>query len=203
MRRLALLLLLAAAPAAAGDLVVEVRTAGGKPIQNAVVMLYPARAVPAKPTGTYQVVQQDIQFDPFVLVVPVGGNVAFPNRDPVRHQVYSFSKAKTFELKLYAKDQAHVVHFDKAGIVALGCNIHDAMTAFIAVVDTGFAVKTGADGVARLRGVPEGAARLSVWHPYQRSPGGFVERQLALPAAPRPERVTLSLRTPHSAFDTY
>ena len=74
-----------------------------------------------------------MQFHPFVLIVPVGAKVSFPNLDPTRHHVYSFSPAKQFELKLFARDQSRSVVFDKPGVVALGCNIHDAMTAFIVV----------------------------------------------------------------------
>ncbi|HET6942615.1 MAG TPA: methylamine utilization protein, partial [Sphingomicrobium sp.] len=85
--------------------------------------------------GTFSVSQRDMQFHPFVLVVPVGAKVSFPNLDPTRHHVYSFSPAKKFELKLFAKDQSRSVVFDKPGVVALGCNIHDAMTAFIYVAD--------------------------------------------------------------------
>ena len=42
--------------------------------------------------------QQVKQFLPGVLVVPVGTSVHFPNRDSVRHHVYSFFPAKKFEL---------------------------------------------------------------------------------------------------------
>ncbi|MEI9926710.1 MAG: hypothetical protein WDN44_02065 [Sphingomonas sp.] len=79
------------------------------------------RPTPAvQPGGTYTVDQKNIQFHPFVLVVPLNSNVSFPNLDPVRHHVYSFSPAKRFELKLYAREQNRSVRFDKAGVVALG-----------------------------------------------------------------------------------
>ncbi len=74
----------------------------------------------------------------------VGATVSFPNLDPFRHHVYSFSPAKRFELKLYAKDQTRSVTFDKAGIVAIGCNIHDSMSAFIFVTDTVWTARTDA-----------------------------------------------------------
>ena len=80
--------------------------------------------------------QQGKQFLPDVLVVPVGTSVHFPNRDSVRHHVYSFSPAKKFELKLYTGTPANPVVFDRAGVVTLGCNIHDRMVGWIVVVDT-------------------------------------------------------------------
>jgi len=108
---------------------------------------------------------------PFVLVIPVGSTVDFTNLDPFRHHVYSFSPAKKFELKLFGQGEKRTVTFDKPGIVALGCNIHDTMQAFIEVVSTAFAAKTGKDGRVVLRGAPDGNARLTVWHPYLRAPG--------------------------------
>jgi hypothetical protein len=45
--------------------------------------------------------------------------VNFPNRDNIRHHVYSFSSAKKFELPLYIGTPAAPVVFDKPGVVAL------------------------------------------------------------------------------------
>ena len=106
------------------------------------------------------------QFDPRVLVVPVGTSVTFPNRDTVRHHVYSFSPAKNFELKLYAGTAANPVVFDKVGIAVLGCNIHDNMAAWVVVVvDTPYYARSSAGGTASLANVPPGSYRLRVWHP--------------------------------------
>jgi len=67
-------------------------------------------------------------------------------------------------------------------VVALGCNIHDNMVAFIKVVDTPFAAKSDAMGMAVLRGVPAGAARVQIWHPYLKAPGNELTRAVAVPA---------------------
>ena len=140
----------AAAPLAAAPLNVRVVDASGHPVRDAVVTLYPAGAAarPAHAGGRYVVAQQNLQFRPFLTVVPVGADVSFPNLDPTKHHVYSFSPAKRFELKLFAKDQSRTVHFDKPGVVALGCNIHDQMSAFIFVTDTAWTARTNAQGVA-------------------------------------------------------
>jgi hypothetical protein len=175
-----LCILLAPVPALAGDLVMTVRDGAGRPVPNVVVMVRPAGGVPAGPIRfpwPYTVAQQNIQFDPFVLIVPVGATVGFPNRDKVRHHVYSFSAGNKFELKLFGKDETRSVVFKAVGVAAIGCNIHDAMVGFIRVVDTPWAVKTGADGVATLRGVPAGAATVTVWHPYLRAPKNEVVRK--------------------------
>lgn len=95
-----------------------------------------------------------------VTVVQSGSSISFPNHDSVRHHVYSFSPARTFELKLYAGTPAAPVLFDKAGSVVLGCNIHDPMIAFVQVVDTPWFGKTDATGRVRLEGLPAGDYRL-------------------------------------------
>jgi hypothetical protein len=188
MRLLALILTLVFAPATAlaGDLVMTVRDGAGKPVPNAVVMVRPAAGVPAGPIRfpwPYTVAQMNIQFDPFVLVVPVNAAVAFPNKDKVRHHVYSFSAGNKFELKLFGKDESRSVTFKAVGVAAIGCNIHDQMVGYVKVVDTPFAIKTGADGVATLRGLPAGQATIRVWHPWLRAPKNESSMAFALPAA--------------------
>lgn len=174
-----------AAPARAGELLVALTTTSGKPVADAVVMARPqgaARGAVRFPWAS-RMAQKDMRFDPFVLIVPVGAEVAFPNLDPFRHHVYSFSPARTFELKLYGRDETRRVRFDRAGVVAIGCNIHDDMSAFIRVVDTPFAAKTGPAGTVVLRDLPAGPVRVTVWHPYLKGPGGELSRDVTAPAA--------------------
>jgi plastocyanin len=189
--------LVCATGARAADLSVTVRTSAGKPVPDAVVMIRTsaiAAGAADRPDGPFRMAQQHMQFDPFVMVVPVGAEVSFPNLDPVRHHVYSFSPAKTFELKLYAKGETPSVKMDKPGVVALGCNIHDTMIAFIRVVDTPFAGKTDANGVLVLHGLPAGAATLTVWHPYAKAKGNELSTPLTVRDAAASQAVTLDVR---------
>ncbi|PXA87787.1 methylamine utilization protein [Nostoc sp. 3335mG] len=174
MRTIALLgSLLLATAAQAGTVTVQVKGANGVPIADAVVIVSSAHA----PTGAIHfpwpnvVKQQNISFQPHVLIAPVGAAVTFPNMDNVRHHVYSFSKPKKFELKLYGHEETRSVVFDKPGVVAIGCNIHDQMSGFIVVVDTPYAAKTDASGKVTIANVPDGAATLKVWSPAIRAPG--------------------------------
>ena len=170
----------AASPLAAAPLSVRVVDVSGRPVRDAVVTLYPAGAArPARAGGRYVIAQQNLQFRPFLTVVPVGADVSFPNLDPTKHHVYSFSPSKKFELKLFAKDQSRTVHFDKAGVVALGCNIHDQMSAFIVVTDSAWTARTNAQGIASFGDAPNAAARVTVWHPYLRAPGGLIQQAVA------------------------
>ncbi len=198
---LALLLTLVAGGAAlAADLTLSIRTPSGEPVKDAVISFHPAAGAPApRVLGPYVMVQQDIQFHPFVLVVPVGAEVNFPNRDKVRHHVYSFSAAKRFELKLYGHDETRTVHFDKAGVVALGCNIHDSMSAFIDVVDTPYAVKSDEKGEAVLGDLPLGPGTLVIWHPYLKSPRNEQPHALNIEGGAR-QTYVLDLRAPPASM---
>lgn len=161
-----MLTVLAATGVHAGAVQLTVTDPAGKPISDAVVFLDSAQAKAAvKPISAVDVEQSAKQFAPRVTVVPVGSSVAFPNRDTVRHHVYSFSPAKTFDIKLYAGTPANPVLFDKTGIVVLGCNIHDQMLAWVVVVDTPYYGKTNASGQITLPSAPAGNYALKVWHP--------------------------------------
>jgi plastocyanin len=191
-------LLFVAGAAQAADLTVQVRDAAGRPVADAVVFIQePGRpaSAPVKFSWPMAMSQHQIAFEPHMLVVPVGSDVTFPNRDTVRHHVYSFSPAKTFELKLYGREEARTVHFDKAGPVALGCNIHDRMSGFIYVVDTPYAAKTDAAGAATLQGLRAGAATLTIWHPYMKAPHNTLNLAISV-AGDRTQAVTADIRPP-------
>lgn len=172
-----------AARASAGELDVAVSTPAGTPVLDAVVMAVPDTGARApKVAGPYVMAQKNTQFQPRLLVVPVGAEVSFPNLDPFHHHVYSFSRAKPFELKLYGKDETRSVKFDKAGVVAVGCNIHDQMSAWIRVVDTAWWARTALAGHATLRDLPPGPATVIIWHPQLRGPNGEVIQRVVIPA---------------------
>ena len=155
---------LGAGAACAVPLDVLVVDALGAPRAAAVVYLESAAArTAARPLAGYEIGQKERQFQPQVNVVTLGSVVRFPNRDTVRHHVYSFSPTKAFELKLYTGQEASPVTFDQPGVAVLGCNIHDAMVAWVLVVETPYHALTGADGRARLD-APAGSYRLRGWH---------------------------------------
>jgi plastocyanin len=189
---------LLASPALAGGLTIRVVDAAGHPVQDVVVTLKPVSGAALHPRmeGPYRVTQQDTQFHPFVSVVPAGATVAFPNLDSFRHHVYSFSAAKRFELKLFARDQTRSVTFDQPGVIAIGCNIHDSMSAYIFVTDTVWTTRSPANGTVRFIDTPGGPFTLQVWHPYLRAPGGVLTHSYTASGADRSETITVSLRAP-------
>ncbi len=192
-RLLAAALLLAAnLPAAETTLAVRV-THGDLPVADAVVSLVPLDApAPVSTQAEAVVAQEDKEFDPYVTPVVVGTRITFPNRDTVQHHIYSLSKPKRFEKPLYASGASESVLFDQPGVVALGCNIHDWMIAYVVVLPTPWFAKTDAEGSAQLAGSPPGRYRLEVWHPRLPRP---VLREITLGAGdPVAETVALTLK---------
>ena len=153
-------------PASATALEVQVLDGGGKPLAGAAVFLESREAkLATRPVNNLEIVQSARQFLQPVTLVPVGSAVKFPNRDTVRHHLYSFSPVKKFEIKLYVGTPAAPVLFDQPGIAALGCNIHDNMAAWVVVVETPYYGLSGADGKLNLARLPPGSYHLRTWHP--------------------------------------
>jgi hypothetical protein len=75
--------------------------------------------------------------------------------------------------------------------VALGCNIHDQMTAWVFVADTPWFARSGDDGKAATD-VPAGNYVLRLWHPDLPAPGKPLEQPLSVGAA----GATLTLKLP-------
>ena len=185
---LALFAIVGAGHGRAATLEVSVTDEDGKPVGHVAVYVTAVNAAPAAlraPTAVMD--QRDKQFAPHMLVVQTGTSVQFPNHDDVSHHVYSFSKAKPFELGLYKGQAYPPVVFDVPGTVVIGCNIHDGMLGYIKVVDTPYFALTSDEGVALVDGLPDAEYTLEVWTPRL--------RENALPA-PQPLVVTAGQAQP-------
>jgi plastocyanin len=169
-------------PGLAAELRVLVKDHHGKSVADAVVLATPSdsKSVPRAKTPVDAVDQVDKQFVAYVTPVFLGSKVRFPNSDHIRHQVYSFSPAKVFELPLYAGTDAPPVVFDKPGVVVLGCNIHDWMVGYIYVSETPFFAKTEAAGTAAIADLPPGEYTVRVWHPGMEGGENATLRQVTL-----------------------
>jgi plastocyanin len=163
---------------------------GSLPVADAVVSLHSAAAVEAVTKSRAELDQSGSQFVPRVLPVMRGTSVTFPNRDKVRHHVYSFSPVKRFELPLYAGSPAAPVVFDMPGLATLGCNIHDWMVAYVLVLDTPYFGKTDAVGKVSLD-APPGNYVMRVWHERSGDEQASVERAVVLPASGLTTRLSL------------
>jgi plastocyanin len=160
---------LCAAAGSAGAASIELRVVDrdGRGVPDVVLVAagHDASRAASHAPATAVMDQKDRKFVPQVLVVQSGTVVSFPNNDTVSHQVYSFSATRRFQLPLYKGEAHSPVLFDKAGLVVLGCNIHDEMVGYIYVTDSPYFARTGADGRAEITGVPAGQYRIEAWGP--------------------------------------
>jgi plastocyanin len=166
------------------DLAVRVVDPKGRGVEGIVIVAEPDHAHrdhSAVRTATMD--QRQMQFVPQILVLQTGSSVEFPNSDQIEHQVYSLSPAKRFELSLYRGHKYPPVVFDQAGLVTLGCNIHDFMIGWIFVTDSPYFARTRSDGSVELHALPAGGYTLIAWHPRlsERS-GTSVRRHIEVPA---------------------
>lgn len=161
------LVLLSAVPALADELSVRVTDQRGTLLEDAVI--YVTRAdgssinsdiVPPK-----SVDQINTRFSPKVTVIPVGASLFFDNSDTITHHVYSFSEAKKLDIRVDSGSRSAEYRFDKPGVIALGCNIHDDMSAFIYVAPSKLYAITGKDGIATFDTLAAGTYRIWAWHP--------------------------------------
>jgi plastocyanin len=116
------------------------------------------------PPGRAVLDQKDETFVPHVLAVTVGTTVVFPNSDLVYHNVFSLSKAKSFDLGRYPRGESRSVRFDRPGMVRVFCEIHSHMSAFVLVFAHRFFDTTDEAGRYRIEGVPPGSYTLAVWN---------------------------------------
>lgn len=161
-------LLTIAAPAASGrELVLQLSDQHGTALAQAVVTISaPASSTPPAPASVVHLLDQvEKRFVPDVLAIRKGDSVRFPNSDDIRHHVYSFSVPKTFELPLYSGEPENPVRFLEAGLVVVGCNIHDRMQAHIYIIDAAHFALSGSDGKVQFSGLPADAVQVTVQHP--------------------------------------
>jgi len=154
----------------AANLQVKVVDNNSEPVEFAVIYINESSKNQAD--NTLIIDQVDKEFIPYVTAVRRGSSINFPNNDDIRHQVYSFSKSKQFELPLYSGNEFRPVVFNESGAVALACNIHDWMKAYVYVVDTDKFVISDKDGQGVLADLSNGQYEVLVWHPTQ---GGNVQ----------------------------
>ncbi len=195
--RLGFILLLAGGSHAGGasGLTVTVMDDKSRPVEGAVVIARPADDVKVRPVTSElaTIDQKGKEFIPHVSPIRAGTKVQFPNSDNIRHHVYSFSSAKKFEIPLYKGTPAKPIVFDKPGVVVLGCNIHDWMTAYVYVSDVPYLAVTEKDGTTTIKELPTGTYKVEVWHPQMRGTPTPRRHQVSLNPT-GPQKVVFSIK---------
>ena len=146
------------------------------------VVIYLEGAVPAadeSSSHTPQIQQVDRRFMPDLVVVPIGSTVSFPNMDPIFHNIYSLSKAKTFDLGAYDKGETRKVTFPKAGIVEVYCHLHPNMAATVVVTPNRWYARPDRAGQYQIQNVPPGQYTLVAWH----KSAGFFRKTIVVESA--------------------
>lgn len=162
-------------------------------VSNVVVYLTPKYPQQTNTANKIAIMDQvNTQFLPHILAIQKDTQVRFPNSDSIKHHVYSFSPANTFELQLYKELQADPLLFSKPGSVELGCNIHDWMLGYIFVVDTPYFGQTDIKGNMTID-LPDGEYQLDVWHPRIQDEFSSLSRQIVLPAE---SEIKITLKSP-------
>ena len=188
-----------AVPAAAGAVRIAVTDEAGKPVADAVVELIApsGAAMPqSQVPGEAEIDQRSRTFLPLVSLIRKGGHAVFLNNDTTMHQVYSFSDIKQFQFEIDQGERSRPVEFDRAGVAAIGCNIHDQMIAYVYVAASPFAAASDASGEVRFADVPQGTYKVALWHPRLPPGEGEQPRTIAVASAPAFARYALPLTAP-------
>ena len=129
-----------------------------------VVSLAPMSPLPhPAPPRRLRMLQKDKMFHPHVLAAEVGSVVDFPNADPIFHNAFSSYSGQIFDIGLYPPGKSRSVRFERPGIVRVFCNIHQAMSAVIVVIDSPYFATTNARGGFSIE-APAGDYELRVYH---------------------------------------
>ena len=146
--------------------ILEKGTSPSKDVSEAVVYLDGDGVVvrPGSSLDNATVLMKGREFVPHVQIVRAGGSVAYPNKDPFSHNVFSNSALGAFDLGLYRTNLSRAAPFSRAGVYSIYCNIHARMVNFVIAVNTPYVARVNADGTFQLKSVPAGTYRLHVWH---------------------------------------
>jgi len=157
------------------------------------VWIEPAGArAPHIPPATFQITTRNKTLVPHVLAIPVGSTVAFPNDDPISHNLFSLSSNNAFDLGLYRKGAGKSQKFESPGIVNVYCNVHPNMSAVIHVMATPYFAFADGNGNFTVTNVPAGKYRLVAWN--EQGGQNEVPVEISGAAAPPPIAITLDSR---------
>lgn len=203
-----LLALLAPLTAGAAGLDVHIIDQHGAPVADAVVTVVPhgaaAASAPAHKSETRVIDQKNLMFMPYIQVFRPGDSVVFRNSDNTRHHVYSFSPVKAFEFVLTPGQSSAPLTLDKSGVVAVGCNIHDRMIAYLYISDAPWIAHSGADGKVSFHALPAGAYEVRVWQPRLRPNKPDLAQTATVLGSADPQTLTFTLSLlpdPRTQFD--
>lgn len=165
-----------------------------QPLENVIIEIEQFEKNTAFTGNDAQFVMDQInkEFKPHILTVTKNAMVSFPNSDDIRHHVYSFSKAKPFELKLYAGKPKSPIRFENLGVVVLGCNIHDSMVGYIYIHDNNVIYQSDSKGVINVDLPISSIKQMWAWHP-RNSEGADTKRVIDITSLTENEQTNIQI----------
>lgn len=169
-------LMLLTSTSIADEFTFYVNNAKGEAIPNAIVYLERAdgefqntNREGAKPinTSSVNIKQVDKSFSPYLTVANTGSSVTFTNQDDITHHIYSVAGPERFSFSLRAHEEHEISGVDQAGVVAMGCNIHDWMSGYLLLTETPYYAMTDEEGKASIQIDLIASTRViaTAWHP--------------------------------------
>lgn len=137
-------------------------------LRDALVRVVGVKGTFKPPAAPAMVAQHDCRYAPRVSAVMTGQGLVIHNGDPTYHNVRGAIGAKTvFNMSQAAGDPdlAREPAPTVGAALALHCDVHAWMQAWVVTVDNPFYVVTGDDGSFAIPDVPPGNYTLEIWHP--------------------------------------
>ncbi len=113
--------------------------------------------------GNAKMDQRSKVFIPYVLPVVEGTTVEFHNSDNLQHNVLGVGTDK-FNLGTYSQGMARSNTFNKLGEVAILCNVHPEMGAYVLVLQNPSFAQLDGGGKFRIADVPPGEYVIKAWY---------------------------------------
>lgn len=139
---------------------------GGK-LSNAIVYLdgiTKGKKLDPKPVS---IDNKGCMFDPHVAIGYSGSDVVVTNSDSVLHNTHLVAQEGSkdlFNIALPKQGQTITKKLKRPGVIAVSCDAHDWMHAYIFSATHPYVAVTGADGAFSFTDVPAGKYTLKVWH---------------------------------------
>src|SRR5215467_1970594 len=147
----------------------QLLVSSGGGLKNAIVIVEgvkKGKAVPAS-LQNVEIDQKNCDYSPHVMVMPVNGDIAVRNSDPLLHNIHFYQNDDSlFNIAQPVQGQVDKHKLEKAGMVYAECDVHNWMKGHVAVVDNPYYAITDENGKFSITDLPPGSYKVRIWHEY-------------------------------------